>query len=80
MFDCLSPSCAGPDSKPDGLPISTMAWNYNIHFWDKNLPPVLSFDASLNNFQFINQPNYPPNYDASTLRLDIRARHFDTTP
>jgi hypothetical protein len=38
------------------------------HFWDASLAPIISFDESLNNFQFINQPHYRPDFDASTLR------------
>jgi hypothetical protein len=45
-----------------------MAWNYGTHFWDTSLAPTVSFDESLNNFQFINQQHYPPDFDSSTLR------------
>ena len=45
-----------------------MAWNYNTQFWDKALPAVVSFDPTLNNFMFINQANYPYNFNAGTLR------------
>ncbi len=69
IFDCPFPTCLGPNSTPDGLPIYAMSWNYTIHFWDKTLPPVVSFDASLNNFLFINQPNYPPDFNSATLRF-----------
>jgi hypothetical protein len=46
-----------------------MSWDYDIHLGDKTLPPVASFDSSLNNFQFINQPDYPPDFNSSTLRF-----------
>src|SRR5689334_1117996 len=65
-FTCSFPSCLGPSSLPDGLSIYPMAWNYETHFWDASLAPVISFDESLNNFQFINQPHYPPDFDSST--------------
>ena len=67
-FVCQLP-CSGPyTSAPDGLPVHANAWNYETHFWDKTIAPTVSFDGTLNNFQFINQPNYPHDFDSATLR------------
>lgn len=68
-FQCQFPTCLGPNSTFLNTPMTLMGWNYTTHFWDQAVVPVVSLSSpSLNNFQFINQPNYPPTFDAGTLR------------
>ncbi|MDC0395265.1 PEP-CTERM sorting domain-containing protein [Alphaproteobacteria bacterium] len=68
-FGCTAPGngCSWGNSVPNTLPVVGMAWNYDTHFWDKSLAPVVSFDGTQNNFLFINQPSYPPSFDSATL-------------
>lgn len=51
--------CSFNGSVPSDVALVGMAWNYETHFWDPTLAPVVSFDATKNNFFFTTEFGYP---------------------